>query len=72
MVKICGQTGVELCLGWIPGGLCFRSEPDRKGKLPEFSESVSGSAGEYRDRLVDFVIAQGIALELIYCFRVPS
>ena len=32
-------------------------------ELPEFSERVSGNAGEYRDRLVDFVIAQGIALE---------
>jgi hypothetical protein len=32
-------------------------------ELPEFSERVSGSAGTYRDRLVDFVIAQGIALE---------
>jgi hypothetical protein len=32
-------------------------------ELPEFSERVSGSAGEYRDRLVDFLIAQGIALE---------
>jgi hypothetical protein len=32
-------------------------------ELPEFSERVSGSAGEYRDRLVDFVIAQGIGLE---------
>src|SRR5579863_9357844 len=32
-------------------------------ELPEFSERVSGSAGEYRDRLVNFVIAQGIALE---------
>ena len=32
-------------------------------ELPEFSGRVSGSAGEYRDRLVDFVIAQGIALE---------
>ena len=32
-------------------------------ELPEFSERVYGSAGEYRDRLVDFVIAQGIALE---------
>ena len=26
-------------------------------ELPEFSERVSGNAGEYRDRLVDFVIA---------------
>ena len=32
--------------------------------LPEFSERVSGDAGEYRDRLVDFVIGQGIELEL--------
>jgi hypothetical protein len=32
-------------------------------ELPEFSERVSGSAGEFRDRLVDFVISQGIALE---------
>jgi hypothetical protein len=32
-------------------------------ELPEFYERVSGSAGEYRDRLVDFVLAQGIALE---------
>jgi hypothetical protein len=32
-------------------------------ELPEFSGRVSGSAGEYRDRLVGFVIAQGIALE---------
>jgi hypothetical protein len=31
--------------------------------LPKFSERVSGSAGEYRDRLLDFVIAQGVALE---------
>jgi hypothetical protein len=31
--------------------------------LPEFSERVSGNAGEYRDRLVDFVIGQGIELE---------
>ena len=32
-------------------------------ELPEFSERVSGNAGEYRDRLVDFVIGQGIELE---------
>jgi hypothetical protein len=32
-------------------------------ELPEFSERVSGDAGEYRDRLVDFVIGQGIELE---------
>jgi hypothetical protein len=32
-------------------------------ELPESSERVSGSAGEFRDRLVNFVIAQGIALE---------
>jgi antirestriction protein ArdC len=32
-------------------------------ELPEFSERVSGNAGEFRDRLVDFVNSQGIALE---------
>jgi hypothetical protein len=32
-------------------------------ELPEFSERVSGNAGEYRDRLVNFVIGQGIELE---------
>jgi len=32
-------------------------------ELPELSERISGNAGEYRDRLVDFVISQGIALE---------
>ncbi len=32
-------------------------------ELPEFSGRVSRSAGEFRDRLVNFVIAQGIALE---------
>ena len=32
-------------------------------ELPELSERISGNAGEYRDRLVDFVVAQGIALE---------
>jgi antirestriction protein ArdC len=32
-------------------------------ELPEFSERIAGNAGEYRDRLVDFVISQGIALE---------
>ena len=32
-------------------------------ELPEFSERVAGNAGEYRDRLVDFVISQGIGLE---------
>src|ERR1700753_610036 len=31
--------------------------------LPEFSERVSGNAGEFRDRLVDFVMGQGIELE---------
>lgn len=32
-------------------------------ELPEFSERIAGNAGEFRDRLVDFVIGQGIALE---------
>jgi len=31
--------------------------------LPELSERVTGNVGEYRERLVDFVIAQGIKLE---------
>ena len=31
-------------------------------ELPELA-SVTGDAGEYRDRLVDFIIAQGIELE---------
>lgn len=32
-------------------------------ELPELSERIAGNPGEYRDRLVDFVISQGIALE---------
>jgi hypothetical protein len=28
-------------------------------ELPEFSERVSGNAGEYQDRLMDFVIGRG-------------
>jgi hypothetical protein len=32
-------------------------------ELPEFSQHVSGNAGQFRDRLVNFVISQGIALE---------
>jgi hypothetical protein len=32
-------------------------------ELPKFSERVSGNAGEYRGRLVDFAIGQGIELE---------
>ena len=31
--------------------------------LPELSERVKGSVGEYRERLIDFVTAQGIQLE---------
>ena len=31
--------------------------------LPELSERVTGNVGEYRERLVDFVTAQGITLE---------
>ena len=38
------------------------SQTDGKG-LPELSERVTGDVGEYRERLVDFVIAQGIKLE---------
>jgi hypothetical protein len=32
-------------------------------ELPELSERVTGNVGEYRERLVDFVIVQGIQLE---------
>jgi hypothetical protein len=32
-------------------------------ELPELTEKVTGSVGEYRERLIDFVIAQGIELE---------
>jgi hypothetical protein len=32
-------------------------------ELPELSAQVTGSVGEYRERLINFVIAQGIALE---------
>jgi antirestriction protein ArdC len=31
--------------------------------LPDFSERVKGEVGEYRERLIDFLIAQGIELE---------
>ena len=43
---------------------CVFDVSQREGKeLPEPSECVSGSAGEYRDRLVDFVIGQSNELE---------
>jgi len=32
-------------------------------ELPELTERITGSVGAYRERLVDFVIAQGIELE---------
>ncbi len=32
-------------------------------ELPELASKVSGSAGEYRERLIDFIIAQGIQIE---------
>ncbi len=32
-------------------------------ELPEFSSKVTGTVGEYRERLIDFLAAQGIALE---------
>jgi len=32
-------------------------------ELPELSERVTGNVGEYRERLVDFILAQGIQLE---------
>jgi antirestriction protein ArdC len=49
-------------------------------ELPELSERVKGNVGEYRERLIDFVIAQGIeldwkesispALGISYCGRI--
>jgi antirestriction protein ArdC len=38
------------------------SQTDGK-ELPELSSRVTGNVGEYRERLVDFIIAQGILLE---------
>ncbi len=32
-------------------------------ELPDLSSRVSGNVGEYRERLLDFILAQGIALE---------
>ena len=32
-------------------------------ELPQFTERVKGQVGEYRERLIDFTIAQGIQLE---------
>jgi hypothetical protein len=32
-------------------------------ELPELSERVTGNVGEYRERLVEFILAQGIKLE---------
>lgn len=32
-------------------------------ELPELSERVKGNVGEYRERLIDFVVAQGIELD---------
>jgi len=32
-------------------------------ELPELSERVTGNVGEYRERLIDFIAAQGIQLE---------
>ncbi len=37
-------------------------------ELPELSERVSGSVGENRERLIEFIAAQGIELES----RTPS
>jgi hypothetical protein len=32
-------------------------------ELPELKERVKGEVGEYRERLIDFIVAQGIELE---------
>ena len=40
----------------FPAAYVFDVSQTEGNPLPEFSERVSGNAGEYRDRLVDFVI----------------
>ena len=38
--------------------------PRPKAKdLPELSERVTGNVGDYQERLLDFIAAQGIRLE---------
>jgi hypothetical protein len=32
-------------------------------ELPDLKERVKGDVGEYRERLIDFILAQGIELE---------
>jgi hypothetical protein len=32
-------------------------------ELPQLNERVKSDVGEYRERLIDFIIAQGIQLE---------
>jgi hypothetical protein len=57
------RTQNKAVLAGFRAAYVFDVSQTEGAELPEFSERVSGSAGEYRDRLVDFVIARGIALE---------
>ena len=41
----------------------FDVEQTSGAELPELKERVKGEVGEYRERLIDFIIAQGIELE---------
>ena len=41
----------------------FDVEQTSGSELPELKERVKGEVGEYRERLIDFIIAQGIELE---------
>ena len=41
----------------------FDVEQTSGAELPELKERVKGEVGEYRERLIDFLIAQGIELE---------
>src|ERR1700755_573464 len=53
----------QAVLGGFRAAYVFDVSQTEGNPLPEFSERISGNAGEYRDRLVDFVIGQGIELE---------
>jgi hypothetical protein len=41
----------------------FDVEQTSGAELPELKERVKGEVGEYRQRLIDFIVAQGIELE---------
>ena len=52
------------CTGRVPIGLRVRcGQTERSQSFPDLKERVKGEVGEYRERLIDFIIAQGIELE---------